>query len=98
MAMWPGRGRTDTVTCLACGRRVERSEAREYDKYGDRWERANKTFEHLCTECHDECCHYPRDDLEALLVDLESECSDRSAVLTAYLAAVEERSGRLEER
>ncbi len=96
--MWPGRSRTDTVTCLACGRRVERAAAREYDKYGDRWERTDKTFEHLCTDCHEDLCHYPRDELEALLVDLENECGDRSALLASYCVTIEERYGRLEER
>jgi len=63
-------GRGDVaVTCIACGREVPRSEAREYDKHGDRWERRHKDFEYLCKPCHGDCCHQPRDGLEDLLAD-----------------------------
>ena len=95
--MWPSRTRTETVTCLACGDRVTRSMAREYDKHGDRWDRQDKEFEHLCKSCHDDLCHYPRDELEDLLVDLEAGTADRDAFLAGYLEAVEERYGTLEE-
>ncbi|MDS0475343.1 hypothetical protein [Natrinema sp. 1APR25-10V2] len=95
--MWFSRNRTETVTCLACGTERPRDEAREYDKYGDRWDRADKTFEHLCKSCHRELCHHPRDELEALLVDLEAGERSREAFLASYLAAVEERYGTLEE-
>ncbi|WP_254761806.1 DUF7562 family protein [Natrinema marinum] len=95
--MWFSRNRTEMVTCLACGAERPRDEAREYDKYGDRWDRADKTFEHLCKSCHRELCHHPRDELEALLVDLEAGERSRDAFLASYLAAVEERYGTLEE-
>ncbi|ELY87398.1 DUF7562 family protein [Natrinema altunense] len=96
--MWPSKSRTETVTCLACGAERPRDEAREYDKHGDRWDRDGKTFEHLCKSCHGDLCHHPRDELEALLVDLEAGERDRAAFLTRYLATVEERYGTLEER
>lgn len=95
--MWPSRNRTETVTCLACGTERTREEAREYDKHGDRWDRADKTFEHLCKACHSDLCHHPRGELEELLVDLEAGRRDRDAFLASYLAAVEERYGTLEE-
>ena len=95
--MWFSRNRTETVTCLACGTERPRDEAREYDKHGDRWDRADKTFEHLCKSCHRELCHQSRDELEALLVDLEAGERSRDAFLASYLAAVEERYGPLEE-
>jgi len=71
--MWRSRNNRDgtTVVCIACGTSLPRSEAREYDKLGNRWERHGKSFEHLCKECYRELCHQPRDELEALLVDVE---------------------------
>ncbi|WP_254525042.1 DUF7562 family protein [Natrinema caseinilyticum] len=96
--MWPSRNRTETVTCLACGAERPRDETREYDKYGDRWDREDKTFEYLCKSCHRELCHHPRGDLEELLIDLETGDGSRDAFLASYLAAVEERYGPLGER
>ncbi|SEW12868.1 DUF7562 family protein [Natrinema salifodinae] len=96
--MWPSRNRTETVTCLACGAERPRTEAREYDKHGDRWDRENKTFEYLCKPCHGELCHLPRDELEDLLVELEAGGRDRDGFLASYLSTVEERYGPLEER
>ena len=72
--------------------------AREYDKYGNRWDREDKEFEYLCKSCHRDLCHHPRDDLEDLLVELEADRQDQQAFLAAYLATVEERYGTLEER
>jgi len=70
--MWRARNNRDgTVVCIACGASVSRSDAREYDKEGDRWERRGKTFEYLCKECYRDLCHQPRDELERLLVELE---------------------------
>ena len=71
--MWRSRNNRDgtTVVCIACGTSLPRSEAREYDKQGNRWERHDKSFEHLCKECYRELCHQPRNELEALLVDVE---------------------------
>lgn len=95
--MWPSRTHTETVTCLACGDQVPRSKAREYDKHGDRWDRADKSFEHLCKSCHDDLCHYPRGELEELLVELEASEPTRERFLSDYLETVEERYGTLEE-
>ena len=95
--MWPSRTRTETVTCLACGDQVPRSMAREYDKQGDRWDRTDKAFEHLCNGCHDDLCHYPRDELEELLVECEAGAADQGTFLSRYLHTVEERYGTLEE-
>jgi len=84
------------LSCL-WHRAPPRDEAREYDKYGDRWDRDDKTFEHLCKSCHRDLCHHPRDELEALLVDLEAGATDRERFLSRYLQTVEERYGALEE-
>ncbi|MFB6170465.1 MAG: hypothetical protein ABEJ06_04885 [Haloarculaceae archaeon] len=92
--MWGSRGRGhDRVTCVACGETVSRSGAREYDKHGDRWDRADKEFEHLCKTCHRNLCHQPRDELESLLVDIESPGLTQEEFLARYLSAVERRYG-----
>ena len=72
--MWGSR-ESSTVTCIACGRSVARSSAREYDKEGDRWSRAGKEFEYLCKACHGDLCHQPREDLETLLARIEREAA-----------------------
>lgn len=95
--MWPSRTHTETVTCLACGDQVTRSMAREYDKYGDRWDRENKEFEYLCKSCHGDICHLPRSELEDLLVELEAGETTQDVFLSGYLQTVEERYGTLEE-
>jgi hypothetical protein len=94
--MWRSgdRGSDPEVTCIACGDTVPRSKAREYDKYGDRWDRADKDFEYLCKPCDRECCHQPRQGLEALLTDIEAEHADRpsqEAFLAQYLDRTEAR-------
>nr|WP_170831067.1 hypothetical protein [Natronobacterium texcoconense] len=95
--MWSSRNRTRTVTCLACGDDVPRDDAREYDKHGDRWDRQDKTFEHLCKSCHGDLCHHPRDELEDLLVELEAGETTQAVFLSQYLSTVEDRYGPLEE-
>ncbi|MFB6070955.1 MAG: hypothetical protein ABEJ76_08010 [Halanaeroarchaeum sp.] len=61
--MWsPGPDRT--VTCIACGTELDRSDAREYDKYGDRWDREGKSFEYFCKPCYRELTKVDRRDLE----------------------------------
>ncbi|UWG46934.1 Zn finger protein, C2H2 type [Halanaeroarchaeum sp. HSR-CO] len=55
------------VTCVACGDRVERAAAREYDKYGDRWDREGKSFEYLCKPCFRGLIKQHRQGLESLL-------------------------------
>lgn len=98
--MW-GTGRpwrTKTVTCIACGSSVSRSEAREYDKYGDRWDRDGKSFEYLCKDCHADLCHLPREELEPLLVDIDGDGLAHEEFLARYTRLVEERYGPVEER
>ncbi|MFA9515710.1 hypothetical protein ACERIT_00570 [Halopenitus sp. H-Gu1] len=89
--MWSPRNRRDrkTVVCIACGDSLLRSEAREYDKEGDRWDRRNKEFEHLCRDCHDDLCHQPRAGLESLLCSIDAGRQDRSTFLERYTSAVE---------
>ena len=95
--MWSPRRRTETVTCIACGTAVDRDDAREYDKYGDRWDRAQKTFEHLCKPCDRTLCRRDRGDLEELLVEVGAgECS-RDEFLSQYLSTVRHRQDELEE-
>lgn len=93
--MW--RSRTDrdrtTVVCIACGTSLLRSNAREYDKEGNRWDRHGKEFEHLCRECHDALCHQPRAELESLLLSIESDGLSQEAFLHRYFDAVEEEYG-----
>lgn len=74
----------DDVVCIACGDTVSRSDAREYDKYGDRWDRDGKTFEYLCKPCHRECCLQPRDGLEETLVKADAGDTDQAAFLRNY--------------
>lgn len=97
--MWGSRSDREeqTVVCIACGRSLARSSAREYDKYGDRWDRENKEFEYLCKSCHGELCHHPRDELEELLVELDAGTAQEGSFLSDYLQTVEERYGTLEE-
>lgn len=85
------------VVCPACGHRVDRDDAREYDRHGDRWDREEKSFEYLCRPCHDALCHQQRDELEALLCEVGAGEVDREQFLRTYASAVERRYGRPEE-
>ena len=76
------------VTCIACGESISRSDAREYDKHGDRWERADKEFEYLCKPCDRERCHAARDGLEDRLVEAGAGDSDRDTFLAAYFDCI----------
>ncbi len=97
--MWGPRNKgQQTVTCTACGTAVGKSDAREYDKYGDRWDRKGKTFEHLCKECYRGLCHQPRGELEGLLVEIDAGEHPQEDFLSWYCALVEERYGSPEER
>ena len=82
--MWGNRDRSTQVTCIACGETVSRSDAREYDKHGDRYDRRDKEFEYLCKPCHREVSHQPRGDLEALLVESGAGDADCEAFLERY--------------
>jgi hypothetical protein len=76
------------VVCIACGEVIPRADAREYDKYGDRWDRDGKDFEYLCKPCHRDCCHQPRNGLEETLVRAEGEHADTQAFITEYYTLV----------
>lgn len=76
------------VVCIACGEVIPRADAREYDKYGDRWDRAGKDFEYLCKPCHRDCCHQPRNGLEETLVRAGGEHADTQAFITEYYTLV----------
>lgn len=82
--MW--RRKDESVTCIACGETL----AREYDKHGDRWERRDKEFEHLCKPCYRGLTHQPRDGLEALLVELGGSPTEQ-AFLKQYHEMIEGR-------
>jgi hypothetical protein len=76
------------VTCIACGETFPREDAREYDKYGDRWDREEKQFEYLCKPCYRECCHQNRDGLEKTLVAADAGRTDRKTFLRRYYQLV----------
>ena len=97
--MWRSRRspKEVSVTCIACGDSVSRSEAREYDKLGDRWDRVGKEFEHLCKPCHRELSHQPREELEPLLVELGAGTRTQREFLSEYCSTVVERYGPVEE-
>jgi hypothetical protein len=63
---------------------VPRSEAREYDKHGDRWDRRDKEFEHLCKTCFAELCRQPRDGLETTLDAAGAGEADRATFLERF--------------
>lgn len=90
------RGDARTVTCIACGDAVDRSQAREYDKEGDRWERRGKSFEYLCKPCFQALSKADRSDLEEALVEAGAGTTDREAFLRRFLARSEEADGRQE--
>jgi hypothetical protein len=93
-----GRGRDDdTVTCPACGRTLDREDAREYDKYGDRFDRRGKSFEHFCKPCHDDLCLQGRDGLEATLVDIGAGKHADTEFFERFAAEIEGRDGSIEE-
>lgn len=76
----------ETVCCIACGADVSRTDAREYDKHGDRFEREGKQFEFLCKPCYREYSHQPRDDLESTLVEAGAGTTDDATFLKQYVA------------
>ena len=67
-----------------------REDAREYDKEGNRWDRRDKEFEYLCTDCDDDICHQPRDGLESLILSFESDGLSQEEFLGRYADAVME--------
>ena len=97
--MWSSRTNRDrkTVVCIACGTSVLRTEAREYDKEGNRWDRQGKEFEHLCKGCYRDLCHQPRGGLESLLLDIERDGLTREEFMERYYGAVSQRYDSAEE-
>jgi len=94
--MFGSRRDTESVTCIACGDRLPRSEAREYDKHGDRWDRRDKSFEYLCKGCFTDTCRQPRADLEATLAAADAGETDRETFLEQYRALAEADDGQRE--
>jgi len=94
---WRPGGGERTVTCIACGADVARGEAREYDKHGDRFDRGDKRFEHLCKGCHRKLDHKPRRGLEATLVEFEAGDRSREEFLAWYCDRVDEGDGSRDE-
>lgn len=82
------------VTCIACGAEIPRDEAREYDKYGDRWTRDGKTFEYLCKPCFRALTKHSRDGLEDALGDVAGRGLDQAAFVSAFLEATRETAER----
>jgi len=80
------------VTCIACGETLDREDAREYDKHGDRWSRKGKKFEYRCKPCDRECCHQNRDGLEEALVTAEAGRTDRKTFLRRFCELTAENS------
>jgi len=86
------------VTCIACGETVTRSDAREYDKHGDRWDREGKSFEYLCKPCDGECCHVDRTGLEDRLEAAGTGTASRGEFLRRYHDLVDGERTRTERR
>ncbi len=84
------RDTAEPVTCIACGDTIDREDAREYDRYGDRWDRENKRFEYLCIECHRREGHLSRDGLEETLVAVGSGYPSPGAFVAAYYEQLSE--------
>ncbi|WP_439028501.1 DUF7562 family protein [Haloarchaeobius sp. DT45] len=97
--MWGSRTDrgNETVTCISCGEDVPRRNAREYDKYGNRWERTGKEFEFLCKPCYRAECHQPRDELESLLCEIDATELTQEEFLQTYDRLVQERYGTSEQ-
>jgi hypothetical protein len=90
--MFGSTGASEMVTCIACGEEVDSSAAREYDKHGDRWDRRDKQFEHVCKDCYRDLNHQPRDGLEATLAEAGPGDCDQAAFLRAYYDVVRKRT------
>ena len=86
------------VVCPACGQRLARADAREYDKHGNRWARGEKAFEYLCRPCHDGLTLQTRDGLEDALEASGAGEVDLETFLERFAAVTTERSDSVEGR
>lgn len=82
------------VVCIACGAEVERAGAREYDRFGDRFDRRDKRFEYLCAQCDDARCHHARMGVEERLCAIEGVVTSQKEMLRAFLARGEAVDGQ----
>jgi hypothetical protein len=80
----PWEASDQQVTCIACGETLDREDAREYDKHGDRWNREDKAFEYLCKPCYRDCCHQGREGLEETLMAADAGRTDRETFLRRF--------------
>ncbi|MFB6254358.1 MAG: hypothetical protein ABEI06_07105 [Halobacteriaceae archaeon] len=88
--MRPGRNEDSRmVTCIACGSKISREEAREYDKYGDRWDREEKHFEFLCKSCYREIDNTERDEVEELLTAIDAGSLSHSEFIKRYVEEIQ---------
>lgn len=83
---WPGKSGHD-VECIACGEELSRSQAREYHKDGNRWDRQNKHIEYMCKDCHRNQNHQSRDGLEETLIDINAGTLDTVQFIERYYEA-----------
>lgn len=81
------------VRCIACDEQLRRSNAREYDRFGDRWDRDGKAFEYLCKPCHATECHFPRDGLEETLIAVGCHHDSTRSFVRRYYRHVQNRVG-----
>ena len=72
--------------CIACGETLARSDAREYDKHGDRWDREGKQFEYLCKPCYQDAGQHSLDGLEEELIAANAGKVTDEEFLQAFLA------------
>lgn len=84
----------ESVTCIACGETLPRTDAREYDKYGDRWSRDGKEFEHLCKPCFRGLTKHSRDGLEDILTEVSDADLTQEEFVAAFVDATRETAGR----
>jgi formate-dependent nitrite reductase cytochrome c552 subunit len=84
---WHARA-DDEVTCIACGSSVQRTDAREYDKHGDRFDREDKRFEYVCKPCHKQFNHQPRVGLEETLAAAGAGTTDDETFFRQYFEVV----------
>lgn len=83
----------ESVTCIACGETLPRTDAREYDKHGDRWARDGKEFEFLCKPCFRGITKHSRDGLEEVLDEVAEPEMSQEEFVAAFIDATRETAG-----